>query len=66
MQTTKSDHLIAVSECIAFTLIAGSTLVFSKIALDYLGPLTITGLRFFLAFLVLSPFMFFQHINLIT
>jgi len=61
MQTAKSDRLIAVSECIAFTLIAGSTLVFSKIALDYLGPLTLAGLRFFLAFLVLFPFMFLHN-----
>lgn len=61
MQTAKFARLIAVSECIAFTVIAGSTLVFSKIALDFLGPLTITGLRFFLAFLVLFPFMFFHN-----
>jgi len=58
MQTAKFARLIAVSECVAIHLIAGSTLVFAKMALAYLGPLTITGLRYFLAFLVLFPFMF--------
>jgi drug/metabolite transporter (DMT)-like permease len=57
MSTTKPSRLIAVSECILFTIIAGSTLVFAKIALDYLGPLTITGLRYFLAFLFLLPLL---------
>jgi len=60
MQTAKFARLIAVSECVAFTLIAGSTLVFAKMALAYLGPLTITGLRYFLAFLVLFPFLFYH------
>jgi drug/metabolite transporter (DMT)-like permease len=58
MPTAKTARLIAVSECVLFTLIAGSTLVFAKMALDYLGPLTLTGLRYFLAFLLLLPFMF--------
>jgi drug/metabolite transporter (DMT)-like permease len=55
--TAKSARLLAVSECMLFTLIAGSTLVLAKIALDYLGPLTITGVRYLLAFLLLLPFV---------
>ena len=53
-----SARLVAVSECVLFTLIAGSTLVLAKIALHYLGPLTLTGLRYLMAFLLLLPFMF--------
>lgn len=64
MSTAKSARLIAISECILFTLIAGSTVVLAKIALAYLGPLTLTGLRYFLAFLLLLPFLF--HHNHLT
>jgi drug/metabolite transporter (DMT)-like permease len=39
------------------TLILGSTLPVVKVALHYLGPLTITSLRYSLAFLLLFPFM---------
>jgi drug/metabolite transporter (DMT)-like permease len=53
-----SARLIAVAEGLLFSLIAGSTLVFAKLALKYLGPLTISGLRFFLSFLILLPFLF--------
>lgn len=61
MLPTRSAYLIAVCECAAFTLIAGSTLVFAKMAMAYLGPLTITALRYAIAFLVLFPFMFCRH-----
>lgn len=60
MLSTKSARLIAVSECGVFALIAGSTLVFTKMALAYLGPLTVSALRYFLAFLILFPFMFYH------
>lgn len=58
MPTVKSARLVAILECVLFTLIAGSTLVFGKKALDYLGPLTTIGLRYLAAFVVLLPFMF--------
>jgi len=61
MPTAKNAHLIAVAEGILFTLIAGSTLVVGKIALHHLGPLTLTSLRFFLAFLFLLPFTLQHH-----
>jgi drug/metabolite transporter (DMT)-like permease len=53
----KKARYIAMAEGIVVTLILGSTLVFVKIALDYLGPLTITSLRYSLAFLLLFPFV---------
>jgi len=58
MPPIKSARLVAVSEGVLFTLIAGSTLVFAKLALDYLGPLTSASLRFLLASLLLLPFWF--------
>lgn len=39
------------------TLILGSTLVFVKMALNYLAPLTIAAGRYCLAFTILLPFM---------
>ncbi len=58
MPTARSARLVAVSEGVLFTVMGGSTLVFAKIALAYLGPLTLTGLRYFLAFLLMLPFLF--------
>jgi len=53
----KTARYVAIAEGVLVTLILGSTLVFVKMALDYLGPLTITGLRYCLAFLLLLPFL---------
>lgn len=53
----KLSRYAAIAEGVLVTLILGSTLVFNKMALNYMGPLTITGLRYFLAFLLLLPFM---------
>jgi len=39
------------------TTIWASSFVFVKIGLEYMGPLTIAGFRYFLAFLVLLPFL---------
>jgi drug/metabolite transporter (DMT)-like permease len=58
MATPPPARLIAIAECVVFTLIAGSTLVLAKKALAYLGPLTITSLRYALAFLLLLPFIY--------
>jgi len=53
----KLARYIALAEGVLVTLISGSTLVFVKMALGYLGPLTIAGLRYLLAFLLLLPLM---------
>jgi probable blue pigment (indigoidine) exporter len=48
---------IAIAEGVLVTLIWASSFVFVKMALDYLEPLTVAGLRYYLAFLMLLPFM---------
>ncbi len=48
---------LSIAEGLLVTLILGSTLVVVKRALDYLGPLTISGLRYTLAFVALLPLM---------
>jgi drug/metabolite transporter (DMT)-like permease len=53
----RKARYIAMAEGVVVTLILGSTLPVVKMALDYLGPLTITSLRYSLAFLLLFPFM---------
>jgi drug/metabolite transporter (DMT)-like permease len=50
-------RLLAISEAILVTSIWSSSFVFVKIVLPYMGPLTIAGIRYFLAFLLLLPFM---------
>ena len=50
-------RLRAIAEGILVALILGSTLVFVKIALTSLGPLTIAALRYMLAFFLLLPFL---------
>jgi drug/metabolite transporter (DMT)-like permease len=47
----------AIIEAFLVTLIWSSTFVIVKIGLDSLGPLTIAGLRYFLGFLILLPFL---------
>lgn len=54
---SKSSRWLAIGETLLVTVIWGSSFVFVKIGLSHLGPLTIAGLRYFLAFLVLLPFM---------
>lgn len=53
----KADRYLAIAEGLLVTMIAGSTLVFVKMAFAYLEPLTINGLRYVLAFLLLLPLM---------
>jgi drug/metabolite transporter (DMT)-like permease len=55
--TERKAHLLAVSEALLATVTWGSSFVLVKMGLHYLGPLTIAGLRYFLAFLILMPFM---------
>jgi drug/metabolite transporter (DMT)-like permease len=58
----KHVRLLASAEALLLALILGSTLVVSRLALNVLGPLTLTAFRYFFAFLVLVPFM--PHRNL--
>lgn len=53
----KHGRLIASAEALLLALVLGSTLVVSRIVLHVLGPLTLTASRYFLAFLILLPFL---------
>jgi drug/metabolite transporter (DMT)-like permease len=57
---TRMPRLIAILEALAVTVILGSTLVLVKLVLNDLGPLTITAVRYSLAFLLLLPFLLIQ------
>ena len=56
----ESSKWRAVAAALLVSLIWSSTLVIVKIGLDSLGPLTIAGLRYFLGFILLSPFLLLQ------
>ena len=51
------SRFVAIAEGLVVNLIWSSTFVFVKMGLDYMGPLTMAGLRYFLAFLLLLPLM---------
>jgi drug/metabolite transporter (DMT)-like permease len=51
------QRIVAIGESALATIIWASSFVFVKIDLEYMGPLTIGGFRYFLAFLVLLPFL---------
>lgn len=51
------QRVVAIGESVLATTIWASSFVFVKIGLGYMGPLTIAGFRYFLAFLVLLPFL---------
>ncbi|MFQ5793926.1 MAG: DMT family transporter [Candidatus Bipolaricaulia bacterium] len=57
LKIEKPSRFVAVAESVLVTLIWASSFVLVKIGLDYMGPLTMAGLRYFLAFLLLLPFM---------
>lgn len=48
---------LALLEALLVSMIWGSSFIFVKIALTELGPLTIGGLRYFLGFACLLPFL---------
>jgi drug/metabolite transporter (DMT)-like permease len=48
---------VALTEALLTTIIWGSSFVVAKIGLRTIGPLTLAGLRYFLAFVLLSPFL---------
>ena len=51
------SHPVAIIEGLLVAIIWASSFVFVKMALAYMGPFTIAGLRYFLGFLILLPFM---------
>lgn len=53
----KTQRLTAILEALATTLIWASSYVLVKPLVDDIGPLTIAGLRYFLGFLLLLPFI---------
>ena len=57
MNALRSGRGTAILEMLLVTVIWASSFVFVKMILSNLGPLTIAGLRYFLAFLILLPFM---------
>ena len=48
---------IALAESLIVATVWASSFVFIKIGLRYMGPLTLAGLRYFSAFLILLPFL---------
>ncbi|MBI5824558.1 MAG: EamA family transporter [Chloroflexi bacterium] len=57
MQIADRPHRsVAVAESLLVTIIWASSFIFVKIALNYMGPITIAGLRYFGAFVLLLPF----------
>jgi drug/metabolite transporter (DMT)-like permease len=48
---------VAIIEGLLVTIIWASSFVFVKMGLAYMGPLTIAGLRYFIGFLILLPFL---------
>ncbi len=59
-ETVTSQRMIrtvALAEVVAVAIIWSSSFVVVKIVLKYTGPFTVAGLRYFLAFLVLTPWL---------
>jgi len=57
MTNLRSGRAVAIIEALLATFIWASSFVFVKMILPDVGPLTIAGLRYFLGFLFLLPFM---------
>lgn len=55
--SSRPSRLAAIGEALLVNIIWASSFVFVKMALRELGPLTIGGLRYFLGFAVLLPFL---------
>jgi drug/metabolite transporter (DMT)-like permease len=58
MDILRSARLVAIFESILATLIWASSFVIAKLGTTEIGPLTIAGLRYLLAGLLLFPFIF--------
>jgi len=59
----KSKRAVALIESALATIIWASSFVFVKIELEYMGPLTIAGFRYFLAFIILLPFLVHKRVS---
>lgn len=55
--SSELQRIVAIDESILATTIWASSFIFVKMGLEDMGPLTIAGFRYFLAFLVLLPFL---------
>lgn len=55
VQGRKPSRTVAICEALAVVAIWGSSFIFIKIGLGHAGPLTLAGLRYFAAFLILLP-----------
>lgn len=51
------SHRLAIVEAVFINIIWASSFIFVKMALKDMGPLTIGGLRYFIGFLILVPFI---------
>lgn len=59
--TNIPSRLVAIFEGVFVALTWASSFVFVKIGLEYMGPITLAGLRYFLAFLILLPLMMYKR-----
>ncbi len=57
-----SPRFLALLETLLVTILWASSFVLVKLALKEVGPLTTAGLRYFIAFLVLTPFLLHRRI----
>jgi probable blue pigment (indigoidine) exporter len=57
MSTDHMARVIAIVEAFFVTIVLGSTLVLVKLLLRDIGPLSITAMRYSVAFVLLSPFL---------
>lgn len=55
--TSRAPRLVAAAEGAAATAIWSSSFVVSQVGLRYLGPFTVVGLQYLVAFAVLTPFL---------
>lgn len=55
--STSPSLSVALTEALLTTIIWGSSFVVAKIGLRTIAPITLAGLRYFLAFVLLSPFL---------
>jgi drug/metabolite transporter (DMT)-like permease len=55
--------MIPIIEGILVAVIWASSFVFVKMGLIYMGPLTMAGLRYFLAAMVLLPWLVRKHVE---
>ena len=55
--SSKPSYYLALFEAVFINIIWASSFIFVKLALRDMGPLTIGGLRYFIGFLILLPFV---------